>query len=76
MKFNRSGRNKFSEQREFILKGKCGVISLEMLTLLRSVNNKVNPIWTGGGAKGPLRVFAKYLKNGLADLHETFKTII
>ena len=29
----------------------------------------VNPIWTGGMA--PLRVFAKYLKNGLADLHET-----
>ena len=41
-----------------------------------------NPIWTGGGGgkMAPLRVFAKYLKNGSADLHElnfvTFKTII
>ena len=26
----------------------------------------------GGGQNGPLRVFAKYLKNGSADLHETF----
>ena len=25
----------------------------------------------GGGQNGPLRVFAKYLKNGLADLQET-----
>ena len=37
----------------------------------------LNPIWTlggggGGGQNGLLRVFAKYLKNGLADLHETF----
>ena len=24
-----------------------------------------------GGQNDPLRVFAKYLKNGLADLHET-----
>ena len=33
----------------------------------------LNPIWTGGGegAKWPLKVFAKYLRNGLADLHET-----
>ena len=32
--------------------------------------HEVNPIWTrgGGGQNGPLRVFAKYLKNGLADL--------
>ena len=33
----------------------------------------VNPIWTGGGGGGqnaPLRVFAKYRKNGSADLHE------
>ena len=30
----------------------------------------IPPIWTGG-QNGPLRVFAKYLKNGLADLHET-----
>ena len=28
----------------------------------------VNPIWTGRGAKSPLKVSAKYLKNGLADL--------
>ena len=40
-----------------------------------------NLIWIGGWPKchPPLRVFAKYLKNGLADLHETFvtfKTII
>ena len=26
----------------------------------------------GGGQNGPLRVFAKYLKNSSADLHETF----
>ena len=35
----------------------------------------VNPIWTGGGGGGkmaPLRVFAKYLSNGLTDLHQTF----
>ena len=25
----------------------------------------------GGGGEGPLGVFAKYLKNGLANLHET-----
>ena len=32
----------------------------------------VNPVWTGGGGgKMTLRVFAKYLKNDLADLHET-----
>ena len=30
-----------------------------------------SPIWTGGRAKWPLRDFAKYLKNGLANLHET-----
>ena len=24
----------------------------------------------GGGQNGPLRVFAKYLKNGLSNLHE------
>ena len=31
-----------------------------------------NPIWAGGGGQNaPLRVFAKYLKNGLVDLHET-----
>ena len=31
-----------------------------------------NPIWTGGGGQnGPPEGFAKYLKNGLADLHET-----
>ena len=34
-----------------------------------------NPIWTGGGggrgAKCPPQGFAKYLKNGLANLHET-----
>ena len=31
------------------------------------------PIWTGGGGgqNGPLRVFAKYLKNGLANLDES-----
>ena len=29
-----------------------------------------NPIWTGG-KMAPLRVFAKYLQNGLANLHET-----
>ena len=34
--------------------------------------NRVNPYldWWGGG-KIPPRVFAKYLKNGLTDLHET-----
>ena len=33
----------------------------------------LNPIWAGGGGgkMAPLRVFAKYLKNDLADLHET-----
>ena len=32
---------------------------------------RVNPILTGGGGKMvPLRAFAKYLKNGLTDLHE------
>ena len=30
-----------------------------------------NPIWTGGGAKWPPEGFAKYLKNGSVDLHET-----
>ena len=32
-----------------------------------------NPIWTGGGGgkMAPMRVFAKYLKHGLADLHQT-----
>ena len=34
------------------------------------VGYHLNPIWTGGG-NDPLRVFAKYLKNGLANLHET-----
>ena len=35
---------------------------------------KLNPIWTEGGPNPspPRRVFAKYLKKGLADLHETF----
>ena len=33
---------------------------------------RVNPVWTGhGGQNGPLRVFAKYFKNRLADLNET-----
>ena len=32
----------------------------------------INHIWTwGAGKMAPLRDFAKYLKNGLADLHET-----
>ena len=31
---------------------------------------RVNPIWTGGNAPPP-RVFVKYLKNDLADLHGT-----
>ena len=31
---------------------------------------RVNTIWTGGGGGG-MAAFAKYLKNGLADLHET-----
>ena len=30
-----------------------------------------NPIWTRGEQNGPLRVFAKYLKNNLANLYET-----
>ena len=30
----------------------------------------LNPVWTGGGGGG-LRVFAKYPKNGFADLHQT-----
>ena len=36
-------------------------------------NKIINPIWTWGGGEqnAPLRVFAKYLKNGLANLHET-----
>ena len=35
--------------------------------------SSINPIWTGGGgrARCPLRVFAKYLKNSLANLYET-----
>ena len=36
---------------------------------------RANPVWTGHGGgevqNGPLRVFAKYFKNRLADLHET-----
>ena len=32
--------NKFSEQKEFIFNGKCGVTSLEMLTSLGSDNNE------------------------------------
>ena len=37
---------------------------------------ELNLIWTGGGGgqNGPLRVFAKYLKNVLANLYETFVT--
>ena len=32
----------------------------------------VHPIWTGGGGQnGPLRDFAEYLKNGLANRYET-----
>ena len=30
-----------------------------------------NPIWTGWGAIWPPEGFAKYLKNDLADLHQT-----
>ena len=30
----------------------------------------ISPIWTGG-QNGPLRVFAKHLKNGLTDIHQT-----
>ena len=35
--------------------------------------DRLKPIWTGGGggAKWLPRVFAKYLKNGFPDLHET-----
>ena len=34
--------------------------------------NHFNPIWTGGGGQNaPLRVFAKYLKKGLANLYKT-----
>ena len=40
MKLNRAFMNKFSEQREFIFNGKCGVISSEMLMSLGSVSNK------------------------------------
>ena len=35
-----------------------------------SVQIGLTPIWTGGEAKSPLRVFAKYLKTGLTDFHE------
>ena len=33
----------------------------------------LSPIWTGGGGAkmAPMWVFAKYLKNGLANLYET-----
>ena len=31
----------------------------------------LNPIWTGGGAKCPPEGFSKFLKNGLANLHQT-----
>ena len=32
----------------------------------------LNPIWPGGGGQnGPLRAFAKYLKNGVANLCKT-----
>ena len=34
-------------------------------------NQPFNLIWTGGTKMAPLRVFAKYLKNGLANLYET-----
>ena len=33
-----------------------------------------NPIWIGG-QNAPLRVFAKYLKSGVADLHETLRLL-
>ena len=37
------------------------------------MNLKINPFLTGGGGgqNAPPRVFAKYLKNGFADLHKT-----
>ena len=38
----------------------------------------LNPIWTGGGGGGKmasLRVFAKYLKNSLANLYETLRLL-
>ena len=31
----------------------------------------LNLFGRGGGKMAPLKVFAEYLKNGLADLHET-----
>ena len=40
------------------------------IVLLISFVPYFNPIWTGG-PKGPPEGFSKYLKNGLADLHET-----
>ena len=52
----------------------CKLISKDVKS--KDVNSKIfnfNHIWTGrGGKNGPLRAFAKYLKNGLANLHETW----
>ena len=48
---------------------------LRLIVLMRKESRRaiLNPIWTGGagGQNGPLMVFAKYLKNGLDNLHET-----
>ena len=35
----------------------------------------LKPYLDRGGQNGPLRVFAKYLKNGLANLHETLRLL-
>ena len=45
-----------------------------VISLVDNDGMNLNPIWTGGeggGQNGPLRVFAKYVKNGLTNPHET-----
>ena len=54
-------------------------ISLGVLELWRKTLGGIPPpvqigltlFGLGGGQNGPLSVFAKYLKNSLADLHQT-----
>ena len=45
-------------------------ISAKTFSIPLLQQGRLNPIWTGG-AKMPLRVFAQYLENCVADLHET-----
>ena len=48
-------------------------LHLELPSAHPATFRKLNPIWTGGGGSkmDPLKIFAKYLKNDLVDLHET-----